>query len=295
MRKGILSATAAYVIWGLGPVYWKWVSHVPSSQLVAHRVFWCAVLLALLLTARRRWDEAAAVLRSRRVMLTLGATTVLIASNWLVYIYAVSTDRILQASLGYYINPLVTVLLGVVFLSERLHRARIAALVLAAAGVVLLTLRLGTVPWISLVLAFTFGFYGLLRKQVDAGPTVGLFAETAILSPFMVAWLVWAHREGTGAFLQQGVVMDLGLVTAGLITLVPLVLFTQGARLLPLAMVGFLQYLAPSLQFLLAVTVYGEPFSRVHLAAFLLIWTGLAVFTWDGWRRGRRRRLEGAA
>jgi len=289
-RLGILLASAAYLIWGLSPVYWKAVGEVPAGQQLAHRVVWCAVLLGLLLTLQRRWREVGGVARCRRVAWTLLGTTALIATNWLTYLWAVATERILQASLGYFVNPLVTVLLGVVFLRERLRRPQTVSLLLASIGVAILALRLGSLPWISLVLAFSFGFYGLLRKEVQAGPAVGLLVETLLLSPLMLIYLLRAETAGTGTFGHQGIALDLLLVAAGAITAVPLLLFTHGARRLPLSTVGFLQYLAPSLQFLLAVAVYREPFSVSHLTAFLFIWTGLAIFTWHSWRRGRRSR-----
>jgi len=288
-RLGILLATGAYLIWGLSPIYWKAVGSVPAGQQLAHRILWCALMLGALLSFQRRWPEARAVLRSRRVIWMLLVSTALIATNWLTYLWAVATERILEASLGYFINPLVTVLLGMMFLRERLRRSQGVALALATVGVVILTVRLGLVPWISLVLAFSFGFYSLVRKEVQAGPEVGLFVETLLLAPFMVVVLLRAEAAGAGAFGHAGLPMDLLLVAAGAITAVPLLLFTHGARRLPLSTVGFLQYLAPCLQFLLAVAVYGEPFTPSHLAAFLFIWTALAVFTWDSWQRGRKR------
>jgi chloramphenicol-sensitive protein RarD len=301
-RPGILLVIGAYVIWGLSPIYWKAIGEVPPGQQLAHRIVWSVVLLGVLLTLQRRWPEARDVLRSRRVGWMLLASTGLIASNWLTYLWSVATERILQASLGYFINPLVTVLLGVVFLGERLRRPQGVALALASVGVLILAVRLGTLPWISLVLAFTFGFYSLVRKEVQAGPEVGLFVETLLLSPWMLIYLLRAGAEGTGAFGRGELALDLLLVAAGAITAVPLLLFTHGARRLPLSTVGFLQYLAPSLQFLLAIAVYRERFTPTHLIAFLFIWTALAVFSWDTWRRGRKTsdrsatlRSEGAA
>lgn len=287
-RLGILLASSAYLIWGLSPIYWKAVEQAPTGQQLAHRIVWCALMLGALLTLQRRWREARQVLRSRRVRWMLLASTVLIATNWLIYLWSVATERILQASLGYFINPLVTVLLGVVFLRERLRRSQGIAIFLASLGVLILTVRLGELPWISLVLALSFAFYSLVRKQVQAGPEVGLFVETLLLSPFMLAYLALAETAGTGAFGHGGLTLDLLLVAAGAITAAPLLLFTHGARRLPLATVGFLQYLAPCLQFLLAVAVYGEPFTLSHLAAFLFIWTALVIFSWDTWKQTRK-------
>lgn len=286
-RSGTLLAVSAYLIWGLSPIYWKLVVDIPAIQLLAHRILWSVLLLGLLIVAQRRLRELARVFTSARVALTLAATTVLIAANWFIYIWSIATERILQASLGYFINPLVTVLLAMIFLGERLTRARWISMVLATLGVTILAVRVGTFPWVSLFLALSFGFYGLLRKTVRAEPEVGLLVETLLLAPWMLLLLVRAEAAGEGAFGHQGLGTDLLIVVSGAITAVPLLLFTHGARRLELSMVGFLQYLAPSLQFLLAVGVYGEAFTLDHLAAFLFIWAALALFTWDTRRRRR--------
>lgn len=283
--RGLLYTLGAFIIWGLSPLFWKALLSVPAGQLLAHRIVWAALILGILLTVQRRWAEARSALASRRVVPTLLATTVLIGTNWWIYVWAIVTERVLQASLGYYINPLVTVLLAMVFLGEKLDRAQWVSLALAAAGVAVLILRLGEFPWIALVLAVSFAFYGLLRKQVRAEAEVGLLVETGILTPIMIAYLVRADLLGQGAFSHQGLGVDGLLVSAGAITAVPLLLFTHGARRLPLATIGFLQYLAPTLQFLLAVVVFREPFTGSHLTAFGCIWAALALFTWDLHRR----------
>lgn len=290
-RSGFVFATGAYLIWGLSPLFWKLLTGVPPFEQLAHRVLWCAVLLAGVLTAGGRWGELARALGQGRVVLTLVASTVFIAANWFVYLYAVVEERIVEASLGYFINPLVTVLLGLLVLGERLSRAQGVALLLAAGGVALLTYHLGQLPWISLVLACSFGLYGLLRKTVDASPEVGLLAEALLLSPLLLAWLLREEVTGGGAFGAGGWGVRGLLLATGVITAVPLLLFTHGARRLPLSTVGFLQYLAPTCQFLLAVLVYREPFDLHQLGAFVLIWLGLVVFTADArrhWRAARR-------
>lgn len=288
-RAGVLLTVGAYLFWGLAPVYWKLVAEVPATQLLAHRVVWSVVMLGALVAVQRRWRELARVFASARVSATLLGTTALIAVNWLVFIWAMTTERILHASLGYFINPLVTVLLAMVFLGERLSRGRWLSVALAALGVAILALRVGTLPWISLVLAFSFGLYGLLRKTVRAEPEVGLLVEGSLLAPWMLLLLLRAEAAGVGAFGRGGPGSDLLLVAAGAVTAVPLLLFTHGVRRLRLSTVGFLQYLTPSLHFLLAVGVYGETFTADHLAAFVLIWTALALFAWDA---RRRRRVE---
>lgn len=269
----------AFVIWGLSPIFWKLLVAVPAGQLVAHRIVWAAVLLALLLTLQRRWDETRAALSTPRVAATLVVTTALIATNWWLFVWAIVTERVLQASLGYYINPLVTVMLGMIFLGERLDRAQWWSVALAAIGVAVLVVRVGERPWIALVLAASFGFYSLLRKQVRAEAEVGLLAETGVLSPLMLVYLARAEGQGVGAFGSAGPGLDALLLAAGLVTVVPLLLFTHGARRLPLATVGFLQFTAPTLQFLLAVWLFREPFTAGHLAAFGFIWAALAVFS----------------
>lgn len=293
--RGVVYATAAYLFWGLSPLYWKLLATVPARQLLAHRVVWCALLLVLLMAARRRLGEVAAVFRAGGGAWTLLGTTALIAVNWYAYIWAVNHDQVLAASLGYYINPLVTVLLGMVFLHERLSRLQWVSLALAAVGVGVMVARVGVVPWLSLLLAVTFAFYGLLRKRVAAGPQAGLLVETALLTPLALSYLVVLGVRGEGAF--GGGVPGLGagatallLAAAGAVTALPLVWFTYGARRLPLSTVGLLQYLAPSSQFLLAVLLYREPFAAGHLAAFVCIWAALAIFTVDARRRYRRMR-----
>ena len=287
-RRGVAFAGAAFLFWGLSPIYWKALGEVPASEVLAHRIAWSFVLLVAMLVARRRGRELVAAVLRPRTLGTLLVTTALIAVNWYVYIWAMAAERVLEASLGYFINPLVNVLLGVVFLRERLSRPQAAAVALAGVGVAVLTLEVGRVPWVALTLAGSFGVYGLLRKTVDAGPQVGLAIETALLTPLTLLWLARLHAAGGGAFAGGDLGIDLLLAGAGAITVVPLVWFTFGARLLPLSALGLIQYLAPSIQFLLAVLVYREPFSTTHLIAFAVIWAGLAVFTLDLRRRVQR-------
>jgi len=284
-RTGVLYALAAFVWWGLSPLYWKAVGAVPAVELIAWRVVSSLVILALLLALGRRGGELLAVLRAPRTLGVLAVTTLLIVTNWLTFIWAMGAERVLETSLGYYVNPLVNVLLGILFLGERLRRAQGVAVALAGLGVALLTWEVGRLPWVALVLALTFGFYALLRKTVAAGPEVGLAIETALLTPFMVGWLLWLGHSGGAAFPAAGWGVKALVLAAGLITVAPLVWFTHGARRLPLATVGLLQYIAPTGQFLLAVFLFGEHFDVFHLAAFALIWCGLAVFTWDLRRR----------
>ncbi len=289
-KIGVLYGLAAYLAWGLCPIYFKAVAHVPAQEVLAHRVVWSVVLLVILLA--RRGDLAATLRRARepRLLVTLAVSTVLVALNWFVFIWAVANDRLLEASLGYFINPLVNVLLGMVFLKERLRALQWVSIALATAGVAAMALRMGGVPTISLILAFSFGFYGLLRKTAPIGGMAGLTVETGMLAPVaVVAFLFW-HVQGELVFghLDRGT--DWLLVASGAVTALPLIWFTNAARRLRYTTVGFLQYLAPSGQFLLAVLAYNEPFSSTKLLSFGLIWIALGVFSVDTALAGRRSR-----
>ena len=284
-RAGVLYATCAFLTWGLSPVYWKLLRQVPAVELLAHRIVWSLVLVAVWMTVRGRWAELATAVRGARTRLALAASTALIAVNWLLFIWAVNSDRVLEASLGYYINPLVSVFLGLVVLGEVLNRLQWTAVALATTGVAVLTFRLGEVPWVSLVLAFSFGLYGLLRKTVRADAVVGLTFETAALTPLMFGYLVMIEVRGGGAFGHLGPATDSLLVAAGAVTAVPLILFTLGARRLPLSTLGLLQYIAPTCNFVLAVFFFGEPFTPAHGFAFVLIWTALGLYSFDLRRR----------
>lgn len=278
-RAGLAYGLAAYGFWGLVPIYFKAVAAVPALEVLAHRVVWSVVVLALVLSVQRRWREVWAVLRDRRTLGVLAVTTVLVGGNWYIFIWAVANDRVLQASLGYFINPLVNVFLGVVFLRERLSRAGVVAVALAAAAVIWLTAQAGELPWVSLVLAFSFGLYGLLRKTARVKPVPGLMVETTLMAPPALLYLGLVASRGGLYFGTGSPRLDLLLIAAGLVTALPLLWFTAAARLLPLATLGFLQYLAPTGQFLLAVLAYGEPLTRDRLLAFGLIWVALAIFT----------------
>jgi chloramphenicol-sensitive protein RarD len=284
----VVATATAFALWGLFPLYWKLTAHLPAAEVLSHRITWSLPWLAALLAIRARGPELRQALVSPRTRLLLLASTVFIAANWLTFIWAVNNDRVLDASLGYYINPLVSVLLGFVFLGERLRRLQGFAVALAVIGVGVLTARHG-LPWPSLVLAFSFGSYGLVRKMADVPGMVGLFVEIALLSPLTVGYLVWARLRGEGAFATGEAGLDLVLVAAGPVTVFPLLLFAEGIRRLTLATVGFLQYMTPTGHFILAIAVYGEPFDAVHLVAFALIWVALAVYTFD-----LRRHLGGA-
>jgi chloramphenicol-sensitive protein RarD len=278
--RGLAYALAAYLTWGGMAVYIKALAPVPPLEILAHRVAWSVVFLFGLLVARRRLGLLA---HAREVPWHLAASTLLIAANWLVFIWAVGAGRLLEASLGYYVNPLVNVLLGVLFLGERLSRRQLAAVALAGAGVAAMVLRLGGLPWVALALALSFGLYGLVRKRSGLDAAAGLLAETALLAPPAVAYLALLAARGSGAFGREAG-QSLLLAAAGVITAVPLVWFALGVQRLRLSTLGLVQYLSPTVQFLLAVLLYGEPFTAAHAAAFGCIWAGLALFSWDALR-----------
>ncbi len=287
-RRGAVFATAAFTFWGVTPLYYKLLGSVGPVEVLAHRIFWTVVMGCVVLHVRRDWRRMLPVVRSRRTMMTLLASSLLVSTNWLVYIYAIQTGRVLDASLGYYINPLVNVLLGMVFLGERMSAARTVAVALAAIGTAILALSHQGSPWIALCLGFSFGFYGLLRKQLQV-PVVGaLVIETGYLLPAAMALLAWLTATGVAAVPYQGVTTSLLLVAAGPVTMLPLLWFTKAARRLPLSVVGLFQYIGPSVSFLLAVFLFGEAFTRTHAITFGCIWAGLAISTADGLLRARR-------
>jgi chloramphenicol-sensitive protein RarD len=274
----------AYLIWGFFPVYFKAIASVPPLQVVSHRIVWSVLFLCLLISRRNRWHDIRSVMANRKSLFILLGTALLIATNWLVFIMAVEQGEVLQSSLGYFITPFVSVLLGFFFLKERLRRLQLAGLFFAATGVLILTLRSGSFPWTALILALTFGSYGLLRKVVAADSLSGLTVETLILAPAAFGYLLFVTWQGNGAFPAAGLRIDLLLASAGFVTAIPLLLFSAAARRLRLATIGFLQYLTPTLHFLLALLLYREPFNLSHLTSFLLIWTGLTAYSWDAYR-----------
>jgi len=286
-RAGVVQALLAYGAWGVLPVYWKALASVPATEVLAHRVLWTVVFGTLLLALLRRSDEVREALASPRQRIILAASGTLIGANWLLYIWAVNHDRLLEASLGYYLNPLLSVVLGVLFLGERLRPWQAAAVAIAAGGVAVLVFEAGGVPWIALGLATSFGLYGLAHKLVLVRPIPGLAIETGVLAPAALLWLLFA-TEPLGGALRTGPDLTRALlVGAGPGTALPLLWFAGAARHLRLATLGLFQYIAPSIGFVLAIFVYGEPFTRGHGIAFACIWSALALYSADAWRGGR--------
>jgi chloramphenicol-sensitive protein RarD len=286
VTSGFWSGVGAYVLWGVLAVYWKLLAHVPSLQIVAHRVLWSFAVLVLLLTATGQWGRLRAVM-TRRVVILYVVAALLIAINWLVYIWAVVSGFLLEASLGYFITPLVNVLLGVMVLRERLRSFQWLAVALAGAGVLQLTYVYGATPWIALVLAVTFGLYGLVKKRAPLGATDGLTLETGVVVPIAGIYLVATEYTGTGAIGQASALTQALLVGGGPMTLLPLLLFASAAQRISLSALGILQYIAPTMQFLLGAFVFDEPFTRIQLVGYALVWLGLLVFTVEGLSRRR--------
>ena len=286
---GVASALGCFGLWGAFPIYFKLLGHVPALEVLAHRVLWSAVLLLGLVLAQGQWSALRAEFRNRRRLRFYLVTALLISGNWLLYIWAVQHGRILEASLGYYINPLVNVLLGVLVLHERLNPRQWAAIALAVGGVLVLVVGHGVLPWISLTLALSFGSYGLLRKKAGHAATLGLCMETVLLTPVALLFLAILAARGAGALGAVDRPTDLLLLAAGPVTVVPLLLFLQATRLLRLSTVGLIQYLTPTLQFLLAVALYREPFTLIHWAAFGFIWLALVLYSADAWFSYRPR------
>ena len=287
-RLGVLAALAAFGMWGIIPVYIKAVAHVPAPELLAHRTFWSVILLLVLIVLGRRWRALRAALAEPRAWLLLAVSTSLLALNWLVFIWAITDGRVLETSLGYYINPLVNVLLGVLVLRERLNLWQGLAVALATIGVLNLTVQLGSFPWVSLTLAASFGIYGLIRKTIRLNSIEGLFVETALITPLALGYLIFLGATGAGAMGAGDRATDILLLLSGVVTALPLLAFASAARRLQYTTVGFFQYIAPTGHFLLAVFVYGEAFTGAHLITFGLIWAALAIFTADSLRAMRR-------
>lgn len=285
--RGALLALCAYLLWGLAPVYFKQLLDVPAPEILAHRVVWSILLLLGLITALGYWTRVRALLRQPRLLLLLLVSSVVIGTNWLVFIWAVNNNHILDASLGYYINPLLNIVLGMVFLQERYRPLQWLAVGLAALGVLIQLLVFGSLPWVALVLALSFGTYGLIRKQVPVDPFTGLLLETSVLLIPAVLWL-WGLDSATGNLSANSTSLNLLLLAAGLITTIPLLLFSGAARRLQLSTLGFFQYLAPSLALLLGVLVYEEAFTTDKAITFALIWIALVVYSLDGIRQRRR-------
>jgi chloramphenicol-sensitive protein RarD len=285
MRNGMFFAAAAYILWGLFPVYFKLLKDIPPQQILMHRVLWSFLLLMGILGVRKQWRWLADIAKRPIVIAGFAASALLLSANWFLYIWAVNSGRVIDASLGYFMNPLVNVLLGYLLLGERLRAWQWCAVALAACGVLWLTWQSGHPPWIGLALAVSFGLYGLLRKTAALGALEGLALETMMLFPAALGYLIWLTLQQHNAFVAAPSSLQWLLIAAGPITAIPLLMFAIGARRIPMATLGLLQYMSPSLQLILGVWLYNEPFDHARMIGFIAIWAGLVVYSGDGiWR-----------
>lgn len=295
-RRGVLYALGAYLCWGFFPIYWRLLKGVPALEILAHRMTWSLVFLGLLLGLKRHWRWVLPALGDKKTLGTFALSATLLSLNWWLYIWAVNAGFIVETSLGYFINPLVNVLLGVLFLKERLRRAQALSVLVAVCGVLYLTVSYGRLPWIALSLGISFAVYGLLRKTASLGSLEGLSFEASLLSVPALGFLLWLELNQQGSFGHVDLKTSLLLVGAGVATAVPLLLFAAGARRIPLVTMGILQYLAPSIQLAIGVLVYHEPFDRHRLLGFSLVWLALVLYSGEGlWRWREQRRLVRAA
>lgn len=288
-NRGHAAAIGAFLVWGLLPLYLKPMSSVPTLQIMSHRLLWCCLFVMAWLGYRGQLAQVRTALADGPTRLRLFVTALLISCNWIVYVWSVNSGHVLETSLGYFINPLVNVLLGVLILKEQLNRPQWLAVAFAFAGVSWLTIQTGSLPWTSLALALSFGLYGLIRKTVKVDAIAGLGAETLLIAPFAAVYLLWLQLHGDGAFGHTTLLIDVMLFAGGLVTAVPLALFAFGARLIPYSTIGLIQYIGPTLQLLLGVFLYHEPFTQARAIGFALIWMALVIYAGDGIIRARRR------
>jgi len=291
-RAGVIAAVCAFVFWGMAPVYWKQVGHVPAFEVLCHRVLWSLFFVGILLSARSGWSAFRAIFSSKRTMFLLTISGCLIGGNWGLYIWAVNHGMVLQTSLGYYITPLVSMMLGVAVFKDKIRPIQLCAVFLAVAGVVTQLIMVGELPWVSIVLSVSFALYGLLRKLANVESISGLMFETVLLIPFVLFYLGSLELQGTASFLHIDRLTDFYLIFAGVITSLPLMWFAYAACRLRLTTLGLLQYIAPSLAFMQGIFLFNEPFSMGHLFTFMFIWSALALYSGEGWLQRSRKYLH---
>ncbi|WP_077866418.1 EamA family transporter RarD [Clostridium saccharobutylicum] len=278
---GVIYAVTAYTLWGILPIYWKLVDSVFSMEILSNRIVWAFVFTAIIIAVTKQWDELKRIAKDKKQMSYIFIASILIAFNWGLYIWAVNSDKIVDASLGYYINPLLAVVLGVLIFKEKMNYWTTAALIIAFIGVLIKTVQYGKIPWISLGLAISFGLYGAIKKSVKASSIVGLTIESAMVTPFAAAYIVSRHISGIGAFKTQGLLVILMLIGGGVVTAIPLLLFASGAKRLPLSLIGFTQYISPTISLLIGIFVYHEGFTAVDMIAFCFIWAAIAIYSFS--------------
>ena len=279
--RGFYHALMAYGFWGFLPLYMKAVAHISPLEVVAHRILWSVPVAGLILLAMRRTADIRAAFAQPRTLLMAALTASVITLNWTIYVWAIGAERTVETALGYYFNPLVSMALGAILLGERFNRYQLVAIALAVVAVAVLTIASGGLPWVSLVLAFSFAAYGYLRKTLPVGPSQGFFLEVLILSVPSLGYLVWLWMQGDNSFAFDRPLDDLLLILAGPVTAIPLILYASGAKLLRLSTIGIMQYIAPTIIAIIGVAVFGEPFGPARIAAFVLIWIALALYTWS--------------
>ncbi|RDW22340.1 EamA family transporter RarD [Oceanobacillus arenosus] len=292
-KLGIIYTISAYILWGFLPIYWKLVDDVPAGEILAHRIIWSFVFMLILVLVTRNWSSfiqaCKQMIHDRKQLVGITLASILISINWLTFIWAVNSEHVIQASLGYYINPLISILLGVIVMKEKLTRRQILSFVLAAFGVLYLTFSFGVFPWVSLLLAFSFAFYGLLKKMVNISAMFSLTIETMIVTPIALIYLLLLPEQSF-SFMNPTIVTNMTLMGGGIVTAVPLLLFAVGAKHIPLSMIGFLQYFSPTIMLILGVFLYNETFTSAHLVAFLFIWSALIIYMLSAYRRPIRNR-----
>lgn len=286
-REGVLFAIAAYTIWGLAPIYFKSVAHVPAFEVLAHRIIWAFILVLVLIIATGRMQRVVAAFKAPALLAKLAIAACLIGFNWFLFIWSVANDFILEASLGYYINPLFNVVIGMVFFAERLRRLQIIAVAMALLGVLIQLVTFGSVPWVALALAASFATYGAIRKKLPFDSLTGLWLEILLLLPFTLIWFAFFAQSDTTNLLQNSWQLNTLLVMAGVITTIPLLFFTGAAQRIRYSTLGFFQYIGPTLMFVLAVGVYGEAFTMDKVVTFAIIWSALAIYSFDAARTHR--------
>ncbi|MEN1966824.1 EamA family transporter RarD [Lentibacillus sp. N15] len=294
-KMGIIYITFAYIFWGILPIYWKLVDNVQPGTILAHRIIWSFLFMIAIILVLKKWSpfiaECKAIFKNKKKLIGISSASFIISLNWLTYIWAVNTEHVIQASLGYYMNPLVSILLGMIILKERLTRQQLASFLIAAIGVIYLAVSYGVFPWISLALAITFGLYGLLKKTVDIGAMFGLAMETMIVTPLALIYVA-AVPAHIFTINNMSTSTPLLLIGAGVATAIPLLLFASGAKQIPLSMVGFLQYIAPTIMLLLGVFLYHETFTHAHMVSFAFIWIALIIYMTSVQHRPAKKRKK---
>ncbi len=289
---GFLYGISAYTLWGFLPLYWKLLNKIPATEILAHRILWSFVFMCILIYFQGNFQKCKEVFSDRSNILRILCATVFITLNWGTFIWAVNSNHVVEVSMGYYINPLIVILLGTLVLKEKLNLWQKVSLVLAAIGVSIMTIGYGQIPWISIILASTFALYGLMKKTIPVGSTISLGLETAMLMPLTLAYIIYRQVQGIGALGEISTGTTLILMGTGIATALPLLFFTKGARRLPLSAIGFLQYIAPTITLILGVFIFKEPFERIHLISFGFIWSGLVIYSISQIKQMKRLRSK---